>query len=214
MTRLSIIAILLGTSILATNQRASSALVHLFELDTSSAGTVDMTEYTHNVAGLVADGVTFDATLTVRGSNLISRDGSGIGVQGGTDASINLNDALVFAIDINLASVVGGTVTFDGFTGMDFTSFLAGIDVANVITSGGTTSAPNDPTFSPALENGFALEGGSGTTSFRVGDISASFTGTAMTPEPSGLLLVSIGSVVLLRRRRGPVRWPPSLDVD
>ena len=192
---------------------AQADLIQLFSTDDSDVATFSLAgdTYTRSLTGLVADGVSFDAELTVVGSDDVNVLSTGIGVGGDL---VDPGESLRFTLAIS--NFAGGVVAFDGFTEVDFNSFgntdfaTLSIDddaltigdnffIASGLAGGGPdifdisgTSPPNFTAF-PTAGN------------FRIDDVSGSFTGTASAvPEPTSglLLLAAIGGHFSWRHRR------------
>ncbi|MFK7820184.1 MAG: PEP-CTERM sorting domain-containing protein [Planctomycetaceae bacterium] len=211
--------VLLLSLVLLTGGTATADLVQEFKTDNSSgivSGTETGTfsslgnEYTRTLTGLMDGGVTFDATLTIFGSDDVAIGATGLGVGGSSSpggGSLGPTENLRFA-GFSFSNVSGGTVVFNEFRALDVTSFGAGD--AGVLSDDDSTPDANDfftvSNMDPDLE-------GLGKTDFyaistsgawRIDDVTASFTGTAV-PEPSSCLLIGLaclaGSVCRRRRR-------------
>ena len=174
--------------------------------------------FTSTATGLSDNGVTFDATLTVTGSGTaLDVISTAIGVVGlGSDL---VNDGEFLSFTVAVSNVSGGTVSIDGFTELDF-NFLGTTDTAFLSLDNSSATAADNffvltsgadvfdiSSVSPA--SFFAIAGDSTTAgvenSFRINDVSASFTGTAAAvPEPSAfaLLGLAIAGTILVRKRR------------
>lgn len=186
---------------LAETSRADSIL---FALD--SEGSICDDTLTIARTDLVVDGVTFDVTLTVVGSHDLERNSSGLGVNG-----TRVNDGETLTFSLVVSDVRGGTLTFDGFTGVDLNFFTTDNDKAE-LESGGTifltqtTTPSGDVDISSTSPVSFLVRGVDGTgfsTSFSIDDVTGQFTGVSAVPEPSTLLLLSLGMVgVGVQRRR------------
>ena len=173
-------------------------LIQEFKTDTTG-GTATGNSYTHTLFGLIADGVTFDATITVLGfdpTNVAANldlGGTGLGVdQGGSDSALVSNgEKLQFSMAINNES--GRTVTFNGFTEVDYNNF--GASDSGVLSIDNSEGTAGDNFFTTIIgadivdisatsPTGFfaiALPGASGTAnSFRIDDVTARFTGSAV----------------------------------
>ncbi|MEM7013010.1 MAG: hypothetical protein AAF585_16175, partial [Verrucomicrobiota bacterium] len=144
------------------------------------ANTLTVTE-----SGLNADGVGFDLVLTVVGSGDLNLATTGTGVVGGSSNLLNDGEFLTYSLAVQ--NEVGGTVVFDGFTALDFNSFAntpdsAVLSLDNSLATAGDNFATitTDPGTIPGLPTTFTLISvdDMGTSSFRVDDISAQFTGT------------------------------------
>ncbi|TWU00781.1 PEP-CTERM sorting domain-containing protein [Stieleria varia] len=192
------------------SQRVHGGIVHI-ALDGTQSGLVAGDSFTNNLNGLISDGVTFDLNISVTGSATLNggSGGTGLAVAGGLTVGIDTNEWLQFTV--STSNVTGGTVVFNGFSGLDFSEYVDGADVVGASTTGINpadliTSVGNDPTFVTPLPNNVFVLGGTATsgsgTSFRIDDVFASFTGTAAVPEPSSFALILLSGMVLLRRRR------------
>ena len=123
-----VIAMCVGCWIsLASECRAG--LIQTFQADNTTGFSLAGNTYTRTLTGLVADGVTFDATLTIQGfspdftdSNL-NAGSSGVGVNGESGMLVNDGEQVRFTLAV--ANEIGGTVTFDGFTEVDYNNFGA-----------------------------------------------------------------------------------------
>ena len=81
-SRLFLTCGLLVVSLLAATQ-SDAELVTSFDTTSSGVGTATGSVFTSTLTGLVADGVTFDATLTATGSGSTIQNGNnGLGVDG------------------------------------------------------------------------------------------------------------------------------------
>ena len=182
---------------------STSAAPVLLRTDTGGAGTIAGSVFTLIETGVVDNGVTFDIQLTVTGSGTsVDNNTNGIGVDGTT---LNAGQSLMFAL--TTSNVMGGTVTFDGFTSIDFNSFTDANELADfgtdVITTMDTTNEFDLTTLTGGAPTTFTLLAGTtgGTTSFQIDDITASFTASAV-PEPSSAMFLAIGLVGLVGTRR------------
>ena len=199
--------------------QASGALVQLFDTDDTTGYTVSGNTYTRTLTGLVADGVTFNATLTLKGFDNASPTpgeadlvvaGNGTGVQSDLSALVSNGERLGFTMAISGES--GGTVAFDGFTEVDYTNFASGesgvlsVDILesttgdNFYTAGGggdVDISVTSPTSFFAIATFTDVAGSNG---FKMLNVTGSFTGTV--PEPATMSLLALGGLGLLLRRR------------
>jgi hypothetical protein len=192
-------------------------LVTEFRLDVESGvpnGTFTGTTFTNTLTGLMDNGVTFDATITVEGSGALTQAATGLGVQ--VDSSSRVSDGESLAFSVSLSNISGGTATFDGFDAVDFNNFgNSDVGFLSVDNSAATIS---DNFFQTTTGDGgavvsfdpvpvfHAIAGTGGSNSFTIDDVRASFTGTASTavPEPSSLLMfgTALVSILVPRKRR------------
>jgi hypothetical protein len=198
--------------------QCSAGLAFTFDTDNTAGFSLTGNTYTRLETGLVADGVTFDATLTVLGFdaagapsdlNLVS---TGVGVTGNGSNLVNGGEYLQFTVAISNVDP-GAGVVFDGFDQIDFNSFENGDEAVLSIdssaaslgdnqdvtgTGGGSTDvfainiAGSTPTVFHAI---------SSTGNFRIDDVRANFTGV---PEPTSFTLLGmlIGPVIMRRKKR------------
>lgn len=192
-----------------------------FSLDSTTVAGTSKTLDGHTLSVTLDDisiaGVTFDATLTVTGSGSLTQTSSGLGVSGTSSNLFNAGEKLKFFVDVD--AVRGGTVTFAGFTLLDFNFFTTGGETVVFSTDGrlSTTTdnwlthfAPGDadirsqsPTvFTLLAQNGLDASGGVVKTSLRVDAIQASFETTAAVPEPGTFALVGLVCASAWLRRR------------
>lgn len=193
---------------------ASGAIVETFRTDTAGGGTFVGNTFTLELTGLSEGGVTFDAELTVIGSGNLNQNGSGLGIDGGSDL---VDDGESLRFSMTISNIVGGMVYFDGFTEMDF-NFLDNDDVAVLsLDDDESTTGDNFLNFagnvnsndiadisgtSPTLFSAFAQSGAS--NSFRVDDISGQFS-TAV-PEPASGVVLALGCFLAAGRYRRRLR--------
>ncbi|WP_146565480.1 hypothetical protein [Posidoniimonas corsicana] len=188
---------------------------------TSSGGTITGFAYTKTQTGLNADGVSFDATLVVLGTGLINQTPAGLGIWGGGSNKVSNGQRLFFGMSVS--NVSGGTVSFDGFTAVDFNRFgpndtgVLSTDPFLVTTANNfftSTTGGNIVDISAESPTSFfAIAGpanppGDPLNDFRIGGVLASFTGMAAVPEPTAFLFGSLvaGSVGMVALRRRPAR--------
>jgi hypothetical protein len=183
---------------------AHASVIEILPLDTSGSGTISGSTYTLIAPDIVADGVTFTATLTVVGNGAtVDNNSNGLGVDGTT---INAGEALTFSLATS--AVTGGVVTFDGFTSLDFNGFTGGTD-GGIFSLDAITPNGDDVDLGLDTLNDYALPSAPvtqftifGTASgFQLDDVSAQFTGSTV-PEPSAFLFCSVigGSLIVIRR--------------
>jgi hypothetical protein len=208
-SRLFLTCGLLVVSLLAATQ-SDAELVTSFDTTSSGVGTATGSVFTATLSGLVADGVTFDATLTATGSGSTIQNGNnGLGVDG---TKVDSGELITYSMA--LSGFVGGTVTFDGFTSLDLANssgsgnlVLSLDDSADTIGdnffSGGmaTGSKPDAIDITATLPTVFSsIAGPDKNDKFRIAGISARFTAV---PEPSTLLTFGfVVSTLTIRRRR------------
>ena len=198
--------------------QCSAGLAFTFSTDNTAGFSLTGNTYTRTETGLVADGVTFDATLTVLGFDAtdaasdLNLASTGVGVTGNSSNLVNAGEYLQFSIAISNVDA-GATVVFDGFDQIDFNSFEDGDDAVLSIDrsaaslgdnqdvtglAGGSTDifaisiAGSTPTIFHAI---------SSTGNFRIDDVRANFTGV---PEPTSFALVGLlfGPVLMRRKKR------------
>ena len=189
---------------------AHAGLVETFQIDAGN-GIISEDTGTFVLTGLVDNGVTFDATLTVTGSGPLDQGGTGLGVV--VDSSDLVSNGEFLQFTLAFSNVSGGTVNFDGFQEVDFNSFgssdsgFLSVDASAATTEdnffttsegGGNVSFELQQTF-----HAIAGADGPGSNSFRIDDVTASFTGTEAVPEPGTMgLLALVAGAGFLRRRR------------
>ncbi len=183
----------------------------VFRTDSHASNSIDSDTLTTALTSISLDGVTFDAILTAVGgstigSDALSQNSTGVGVDG---TRIHAGESLVFSM--SFSNVKGGSITFEGFLGIDLNAFTTGMEAD--FSAGGcvfqtlkTSPGSADVDLSTTSPLSFALigiTGGSKTTSFSVDDVTASFHATPV-PEPGSLALLSVGMLawIGLRRRR------------
>jgi hypothetical protein len=202
----------LGLAILLPLASANGALVQTIQIDTGNGTISPASTLTVSLVGLVADGVTFDADLTVIGSDDLNQISTGLGVDGNTTDLVNSGELLTFSISISNES--GGTVVFDGFTEVDYNSF--GATDSGVLSADNSEGTTGDNFFttttggenvdisgtSPTTFSAIASPGSGTANSFRIDDVTVSFTGTVAVPEPSSAVLLGLGGLATLLRRR------------
>lgn len=172
--------------------------------DSTLAGPFAGAAFTVDTPLLNADGVDFTARLTVTGNGAtVENNSNGIGVDGTT---VNNGESLFFAVTI--LTEIGGTVSFDGFTSIDFNSYtVGGADAGSingtllVNTNLNEFSLTGAPFLTPQTLTVSGLPPFSGTTSFQIDDVTLSFTGTAAIPEPSSLVFLSAGAMLTVASR-------------
>jgi hypothetical protein len=206
MKRLKTVALL---ALVLNTSQARSSVSELFRLDTDGAGSISGSVFTLISPGIVADGVTFTATLTVTGNGTtVDNSSNGLGVDGTT---INPGEALSFSMATSAVS--GGAVTFDGFTSLDFNSFTGGTD-GGIFSIDAVTPNGDDVDLGLNTLNEYALPSAPvpqftifGTaSSFQLDDVTAQFSGSPV-PEPSAIWLCSLGGISIAMGRRLAKRW-------
>jgi hypothetical protein len=206
---------------------ASAASARAESIESFSLDNTDVSNTTKSVSGdtltvlledITIGGVTFDATLTVKGSASLTQTSSGIGVSGGGSDLVNNLEALTFSMAVD--SVDGGTVIFGGFHALDLTFFTTSgetvvfstdADLSSTWDNFLTHTSLSDPDISGTAPTYFTLFGLDGvdangnkvTTSFRIDGIDAAFSTVAAVPEPGSFALLGMaGTLYLLRRWR------------
>jgi len=184
---------------------AQASIVHVASVDSGSGGTIVGNVFTSPVVSLTDNGVNFDIQWTVTGSGgtTVNNNSNGIGVDGTT---VNAGEQLSFGVSI--LSQSGGTVSFDGFTEIDFNSNTAAggdeLTINGVLVTGGANLF--DLTIAPYLTPTSLIVAGqassTGSTSFQIDDVSLQFTGTASIPEPTSLVMFGSALIGMLVRRR------------
>ncbi len=185
-------------------QQSVNALELVIQIDTNGGGSLVNDTLTVTQTGLNSDGVTFDAILTVTGSSNVNQASTGLGVTGNTSLLVDTGEYLQFSIAVQNES--GGNVVFNGFQDIDFNSFVdpdtGVLSLDNSIASSGdnffsTTSGAGNVDISgtsPILF--FAIADSGAANSFRIDDVTASFTGTI--PEASYYaMIIGITSIIL-----------------
>ena len=155
--------------------------------DPNNSSPVGMTlQVTYS--NLVADGVTFDARLTVTGSSTLSQSGSGLGV---TDSDLDDGESLSFSMFV--FNETGGTVTFDGFNRVAFIGYDPVVEIARIQPgneiAGNPGNLPLLDTFSVTSESNPST---THLSEFTVDSTRGQFTGVASVPEPSPWLFLSL----------------------
>lgn len=194
--------------LLVAAQVSHASVVGSYELDGDAGGTVTTNVFTLTLLGLMDGGVTFDATLTGTGSANIDQTAStGLGITGGSSALINPGESIGFTI--STSNVIGGTVTFDGFTEITLSS-LTTVNEQGVLSVDGTLDNPGDSFVtsdgphdvatllsSPTTLTVFGFQNGAVNSSFRALTLQASFTGVAV-PEASSMLFGGLAGAISL----------------
>lgn len=185
-----------------------------FQLDSGpGSGTISGSTFTLVSPGLVADGVTFTATLTVIGNGTgVEHNAGGLGVKLGSASGSRINTGESLAFSLSIDAVMGGTVSFDGFTSLDFNSFSTSndggffsldaiLDIGDTDLTLGTFNSTGEYALPLGPVPQFTIFGTAG--SFQLDDVTAQFTGAmSSVPEPTSLLVWSMLGVVGLKRRR------------
>ncbi|MEO0965801.1 MAG: PEP-CTERM sorting domain-containing protein [Planctomycetota bacterium] len=184
------------------------------------------TDFDLEISGLDLDGVggnddsilfTLRHTATRTNNPQVNVDGLGIGVTGDLSPEAFEFEALVLSVvDVALSPGTAGTIAFDGFTAQNL--ILAGTNIpvsAQADVNGTTVTLANDFTGQGfqffTQETAFGSPAATltidnvtdSTGNFRHRDSDLSFTYTI--PEPGALALVSLGGLVVVRRRRRSV---------
>ena len=190
-----ILVFLASLSLIVTSARGD--LIQEFKTDTTDAPTFLLagSTYTRSLNGLVADGVTFDAVLTLSataqggGAGTMNVISSGVGIDGAGSDLVSDGELVSFAMSVS--NFVGGTVAFNGFTAIDFNNFGAG--------DSGVLSL--DASEATAGDNFFTTNSGGD-----IENISAT-SPTAFSAIASAGALNSLRSMISLQA--SPVRPPP-----
>ena len=204
--------ILITASALALSMTQLVAVDQTFQIDSDPDLTLSGNFFSVKLTGLTEGAVTFDATLSVTGSGDFTQASTGLGVKVDSSDLVSNGEFMFFTMAIS--NEVGGSISFDGFTELDYNSFGA-TDVGalsldnNIVTAGDnffTTSTGGDNVdISGTLPSSFyaiASADGAGSNSFRIDDVTARFT---VVPEPDTYALLSgfcaLGFVMLRRRK-------------
>ncbi len=213
------ISFIFASALLVFSAAISNAdVVQVFETDSTAGFAAAGNSYSRALNGLVADGVTFDATLTITGfdSGLAAQDvnvaSTGVGVEGIGSDLVNDGERMNFMMLVS--NEIGGTVTFNGFTEIDF-NFLSTPDSAvlsldnselsaNFFSTSTTVDMVDISGTSPTDFWAIAVLGTTASVenSFRIKEVSARFTGVASVPEPGTFGVLALSAICLVRRRR------------
>ena len=204
---------ILAITLVGTSASISHGGLVTFNLNSPNGSFTGSNNYTQTLTGLVDNGVSFDATLSVVGSDNLTQTGNSNGGLGVADDSSDLvSNGEYLGFSLSFTNVSGGTLVFDGFDQAGFLSFQSGdagfLSVDNSAATTGdnfftTTTGGALETF--ALVSGFhaiARADGSGSNSFRIGEVRANFTGAAAVPEPTTSLMFGTALIGLAFRRR------------
>ncbi|TWT37087.1 hypothetical protein KOR34_20340 [Posidoniimonas corsicana] len=200
---------------------AQVAHADLVPFSLTSGGTVSGASYTKTESHS-SGGVSFDATLTVLGSNSIDQKPggaiAGLGIVGNGPNAVSNGEALYFTMTVS--NIVGGDVFFDGFSQIDLDVSTGTGALSNDFSFGSTgdnfhtiTTASDVVSMSGAPPQSFfaiaAPNEGAG-SAFRVRSITGSFSvlNIAAVPEPTAFLFGSLvaGGVGMVVARRRPAR--------
>lgn len=180
-----------------------------FRLDTNDAagpiGMISGNTLTVFNSDIMINGVFFNATLNAIGNGDVSHNSAGVGVGGNT-----LNDGESISFSVAISDVLGGTVSFGGFTELDFNAFTMSSDSASFST-GDTINGESSinlfdlTTLTGGVPQTFSITGvaasAGGTNSFSLDTITGHFTATAV-PEPSALSVLWIACLLGCVRRK------------
>lgn len=192
-----------------------ASLEQIFRTDEGNGAIIGDT-YTLTHSGLIADGVTFDATLTVKGSGDLTQNTAGLGVSEGGSELVSRGQLLTFSMSVS--GEIGGSVSFDGFTELDYNSFgdtdsgVLSLDMSaatltdNFFTTTVGVAGAGIVDISPTLPTVFsAIAASDDLNSFRVDDVTGRFTGTPgspAVPEPISFIVWSGIAVCCVSRHR------------
>lgn len=187
-----------------------------FSFREDDIGAQSGTVFMQNLSNQSADGVSFDVRLTVGGfdadgdaDNLNNNGSRGFGVTGGSNL---VNDFESLSFELDVLNEVGGSVSFDGFSQIEFSSldedelavFSSDNDSSTSFFSSAGTGSTFDQVNLQSLPESFFVFASVGT--FRVDTLTANFTGTPTPiPDPSSLALAAVGGIggaIRYRRRR------------
>ncbi len=205
------LGVLFATLLVGTGDIAQADIIELFGMDDGAGGSIAGDTYSLTRSGLVADGVTFNATLTVIGTPQavtasLDQNSNGLGIDSAGTDSVLVDNGEFLTFSMSVFNFVGGTVVFDGFTGVDFNNFGTGdVGVFSIDHSAATlgdnffttTNGANVVDISatlPTVFSAIAEADGVNSNSFRIDDVSAQFSGTlvAAVPEPSSLAFLGL----------------------
>ena len=198
--------------LLLVTSSVQAELVQQFGLGSSDSGsqTISGVTFTNTFTGLSDNGVTFDATVTVTGSDTLNQTGTtGLGVESPGDSSnlLNANESLIFAISVE--NVVGGTLDF-GFSSLTLSSLASAgeqgfLSLDNTLDNPGdivlTDNGAHDVSTLLGSTMNFTLFGFTD-SSFRADSVRVSFVGTQVIPEPMTAATFVLGLGLIARRRR------------
>lgn len=201
------------TSILALIATSNAATISHGVGNAGGASSPGVYTLLNDIAATDGD-VSFTYDIIITGATVRSGDASlGNGHEASGINSFADNSAFSVEISIDAASITGGTVSFDGFTGIT----AAGASGSDGFTIGGTAYrisggdvAIANNTYKVIAATGAGTTGGTfDATSHGTGNgvvlsgLSWDFTTTtASVPEPSSTALLGLGGLALILRRR------------
>lgn len=222
--KLSTVAIAICTTCIFSANPSHASLVFDFDTTSGGGGTVNLLgEYTHSIAGMDG-GVSFTAILTVKGLNgdgssaPINITNNGLGVDGSIGNPNEINNGELVTYSLAISSVVGGSVSFDGFSSFTHCNGARSGDLVlskdqlastlpdNFFTGSAMSNANGTAVdisgTSPSIFSAIAATDSTGSNyTFRACGVGASFTGTSV-PEPSSFMMFGLVISSLAFRRK------------
>lgn len=198
-------------------QAANADLITLQLDDTgvilSTTNVVNDT-YQFTATGQSVSGVTFDATITALGSTSLGILTTGLGVD-----NTRVNDGEWVRLTASISNVMGGLVSFDGFSSVDMGFFaVASDEIAVSSSSTGVPALFDDFSSDPGtfFSGGVAMlapndiflvgETSTSTTSVSFDSVVGEFSAVAAVPEPGSMAFLGLLTAGLcfrqFRRRR------------